>query len=354
MKKYFTFLLLSLLTFMLTTKIAQAKIEVKTPLSAKEAFALTTEVAPHQTVVATWKLAPSYYLYRDRFEFKALSPKNINLQPTYPKGITQKNHEIYKNTLVIPIAVSTTDGSPLKNNKLKLFMRYQGCSEEGFCYPPVRETIQLDLTKVTAALPDNQEKPGTASEQDKIMQMLMTQNWAFILLGFMGFGLLLAFTPCVLPMLPILSAIIVGQDKEMSTLKAFKLSLVYVLGMSINYALIGVLAGVLGSHFQEFFQAPIFLVTFSLLFFLLALSLFGLYELQLPQALHQRIASWSNRHEGGTYVGVGVMGFLSTLVVSPCVTAPLVGALSDVRRHCSILYGNRHGHSVNGIWYIRR
>ncbi len=329
---------------MLTMKTAQAEIETKTPLSAKEAFAFTTQVAPNQTILANWKLAPTYYVYGDRFSFKVLSPKNAKLQINYPQGITKKDHgpnayEIYKDTVVIPIIVSTTDGAPLKTKHIKLLVSYQGCSEGGFCYPPIKETVTVDLTKVTAALPENQQAPAPTSEQDKVMQMLMTQSLGFILLGFMGFGLLLAFTPCVLPMLPILSAIIVGQDKEMSTLKAFKLSLVYVLGMAINYALIGILAGLLGSHFQELFQAPVFLVTFSVLFFILALSLFGFYELQLPHALNQRIHSWGNRHQGGTYFGVGVMGFLSTLVVSPCVTAPLVGALGYIGRTGDALLG---------------
>lgn len=332
MKKYFAFLLLSLLTFILTTQISEAEIQPKVPLSAKEAFALTTEVGPNQTIIVSWKLAPDYYLYRDKFDFKALSPKNAKFQVIYPNGMMKKDHEIYKNHLTLPIVVSTTDGTLLKNHKVKILIRYQGCSEAGFCYPPMRKMVDLDLTKVTASLPKNPEKQPLVSEQDKVMKLLMTQSLGVILLGFLGFGLLLAFTPCVLPMLPILSAIIVGQDKEMSTSKALKLSLVYVLGMSINYALIGVLAGLLGSHFQEFFQAPIFLITFSLLFFILAFSLFGFYELQLPHGLHQRVVQWSNRHEGGTYFGVGVMGFLSTLIVSPCVTAPLVGALSYIGR----------------------
>lgn len=332
MKKYVTFLLLSLLTFMLVTKVAQAEIQPKVALTAKEAFVLKTEVAPNQTVIASWKLAPDYYLYRSKFDFKVLSPKNAKIQAVFPAGIMKKDYEIYKNTLTIPIVVSTTDGTPLKNNKIKLLLRYQGCSEGGFCYPPIREMMQLDLTKVTASLPTNEEKQPLVAEQDRVMNLLMTQGLGVILLGFLGFGLLLAFTPCVLPMLPILSAIIVGQDKEMSTLKALKLSVVYVLGMAINYALIGILAGLLGGHFQEFFQAPIFLITFSILFFILAFSLFGFYELQLPNGLHQRIVQWSNRHEGGTYFGVGVMGFLSTLIVSPCVTAPLVGALGYIGR----------------------
>lgn len=315
--------------------------ETKTPLSAKEAFNVYTEVAPKQTILIHFNVAKGYYLYREHMEFKILTPSDAKIYVQYPQGLSKKDvmsvtHEIYKGKFTIPTTISVPETSA---KKIQLLVNYQGCSEAGFCYPPMHSAIDLDLTNVTAALPTTTTHPPIVSEQDKVMQMLMTQNLGFILLGFLGFGLLLAFTPCVLPMLPILSAIIVGQDKEMSTLKALKLSGVYVLGMAINYALIGVFAGLLGSHFQEFFQAPLFLIIFSILFVLLALSLFGLYELQLPQALNQRITNWSNQHQGGTYVGVGVMGFLSTLVVSPCVTAPLVGALSYIGRTGDAMLG---------------
>lgn len=340
MRKYYL-PLLGFFCLMLATTLTQAQSDPKTPLPAKDAFALTTQVAPQQTVLLNFQIAPGYYLYLDRFKFKVLSPKNTTLEPHYPQTMSQKHgdkvYEIYKGALTIPVSFSSTNGLPIQG-PVKLFIQYQGCSEAGFCYPPVRNTAAIDLTQVTAALPEP-NKTLLVSEQDKVMQLLMTQKLGFILLGFLGFGLLLAFTPCVLPMLPILSAIIVGQDKEMSTLKALKLSIVYVVGMSVNYALIGVLAGLLGSHFQTFFQAPLFLITFGLLFTLLAFSLFGFYELQLPHALHQRVVSWSNRHEGGTYFGVGVMGFLSTLVVSPCVTAPLVGALSYIGRTGDAMLG---------------
>jgi thiol:disulfide interchange protein DsbD len=335
-------ILLGLVFALFTANIAHAQTDSTLPLSSKEAFKLTVEVAPQQVILAKFQIAPGYYLHKNRFEFSVLSPKNAKSNIQYPQAISSKMpdgsmEEIYKNTATIPITVLSTNGLPLKN-PVKLLVRYQGCSESGVCYPPIHMTTQIDLNKITVASHEPPVKPIT-SEQDKVMQLLMTKSLGFILLGFLGFGLLLAFTPCVLPMLPILSAIIVGQDKEMSMLKAFKLSLVYILGMAINYALIGVLAGLLGSHFQAFFQAPAFLITFSLLFVILAFSLFGCYELQLPHGLHQRIMKWSNRHEGGTYVGVGVMGFISTLIVSPCVTAPLVGALSYIGRTGDAMLG---------------
>lgn len=342
MKRFF-FLLLSTFTLLMAYPSAQAETSIKSPLPAKAAFVFTAQVAPQQTLVATWKIAPNYYLYRKYFDFKVLAPKNAKIQVAYPDGVIEEHgkthYEIYRDAVIIPIAITNPQGTPLKSKLVKLMVRYQGCSEDGFCYPPTKQIVNLDLNKITVKLPENQERPTARSDSDRVMQLLMTQKLGFILLGFLGFGLLLAFTPCVLPMLPILSAIIVGQNKEMSTLKAFKLSLVYVLGMAVNYALIGVLAGLLGSHFQQFFQAPLFLLTFSLLFTILAFSLFGFYELQLPQGLQQRITHWSNRHQGGTYLGVGVMGFLSTLIVSPCVTAPLVGALGYIGRTGDAMLG---------------
>lgn len=344
MKKLY--LLLTVFFTLIATNVAYAKIDNKLPLPAKQAFKLITEVAPKQTILFNFSLAPGYYLHQNRFDFKVLSPKNAKAKPQYPEGIPVKmpsggsDHFIYKNNITIPVAITSTNGLPIKT-PVKILIHYQGCSEEGFCYPPTKETTTFNLTKVTAKLQElpRPVKKAVTSEQDKVMQLLMTQKLGFILLGFLGFGLLLAFTPCVLPMLPILSAIIVGQDKEMSMIKAIKLSVVYVLGMAINYALIGVAAGLFGSHFQEFFQAPAFLIFFSILFVGLAFSLFGFYELQLPNGLQQKVVSWSNKHEGGTYVGVGVMGFLSTLVVSPCVTAPLVGALSYIGRTGDALLG---------------
>jgi thioredoxin:protein disulfide reductase len=343
MKKYLYLLGLALL-LAFTTNNARAEGTSKIPLSAKQAFSVTTEIAPKQTVLTHFQIAPGCYLYREHMNFKVLSPKGAKIYVQYPQGLSKKDpvlgaHEIYKGLLTIPATISTPQTHSAKN-KIKILVSYQGCSEGGFCYPPTHTIANLNLAKITAALPaDRPVKTSVVSEQDKVMQMLMTQKLGFILLGFLGFGLLLAFTPCVLPMLPILSAIIVGQDREMSTLKAFKLSLVYVFGMSINYAMIGVLAGLLGSHFQEFFQAPAFLIVFSVLFVILAFSLFGFYELQLPHGVHQRVVNWSNHHQGGTYVGVGVMGFLSTLVVSPCVTAPLVGALGYIGRTGDAMLG---------------
>jgi thiol:disulfide interchange protein len=187
--------------------------------------------------------------------------------------------------------------------------------------PPLIERLTMHKAIVT-------EKK--ISTQDKAAQLLANKNWGFIILGFLGFGLLLSFTPCVLPMLPILASIIVGQGQTITTRRAFGLSLTYVLAMAFTYSLAGIVAGLAGSYVQAYLQNPWVLGGFSLIFVLLALSLFGVYELQLPSFVQQRFNAFSNNQVSGTYTGVALMGFAATLIASPCITAPLVGVLSYV------------------------
>jgi thiol:disulfide interchange protein DsbD len=168
---------------------------------------------------------------------------------------------------------------------------------------------------------------GELSEQDQIAQTLAAGDTWLIVLSFFGAGLLLAFTPCVFPMIPILSGIVVGQGEDITTRKAFTLSVVYVLAMALTYTVVGVLVGLSGESIQAWFQNPWVLSVFAAIFVLLSLSMFGFYELQMPNSIQSRLTEISNSQQGGTLVGVGIMGFLSALIVGPCVTAPLVGAL---------------------------
>ena len=177
------------------------------------------------------------------------------------------------------------------------------------------------------------------STQDRATMLLQNDNWFFIIPGFFIFGLLLAFTPCVLPMVPILVSIIAGQGKTLTTHKAFTLSLTYVLAMSLTYAGAGVLAGYAGSYVQAFLQNAWVLIIFSVIFVLLSLSLFGFYELRMPNGWHHKLTEYSNRQTGGTYVGVAIMGFFATLIVSPCVTAPLIGVLSYIGNTGNMVVG---------------
>lgn len=319
------------------------------PLTMDQAFRFSAKVRDSQTIVAQWQMAPGYILYRKHLQISTKT-KGVQLgAPLYPQGITKTepgfgSFEVYQDKVSIPVPVLSAKG-----NKIKILARFQGCSEEGFCYPPTDKSIILDLTKPdTVAGNDIAEPIGKAldtldnasaepasppplSEQDKATQLLSSGHYFTIILTFLGFGLLLAFTPCVLPMIPILSGIIVGQNREsLTTRKAFSLSLIYVLSMSFTYSIAGVLIGYLGGSLQSAFQTPWLLATFSLLFVLLALSFFGLYELKLPARLQTSLTRISNQQQSGTYIGVAIMGCIATLVVSPCVTPALVGALGYI------------------------
>lgn len=292
------------------------------PLPVDEAFTLSAQ-ANKQNVILHWKVAAGYYLYRDRISLKP--SQNINL----PAGITKEDdilgkYQVYEDKLILTVPAAT-----------KLIVNYQGCAASGFCYPPVSKLVSIsggviNITNLDNASASPLSIADAETAQDKATQLLVERNWFLILLGFLGFGLLLAFTPCVLPLLPILSGIIVGQGKNLTTKKAFSLSFAYVLAMAIAYAVAGVIAGMAGSYIQAFLQNAWVLGTFSLIFVLLAFSLFGFYELQLPANWQEKLTNLSNQQKGGTYFGVAAMGALSTLIISPCVTAPLIGALTYI------------------------
>ena len=215
-------------------------------------------------------------------------------------------------------------------------MGYQGCADDGFCYPPIKKSVDLVLPELTAGLPEaissGDDSPASAAEsivpeQDRFVQAMIRNGlWANLGMMFVA-GLLLAFTPCVFPMVPILSAIIIGQGVTVRPQRAFLLTVSYVVSMALTYTVAGVLAGMFGQSVQAAFQNPWILGGFSLIFVLLALSMFGLYELQLPSAIQQRLNSLNQRQSTGTYLGAAVMGFLSALIVGPCVAAPMAGVL---------------------------
>ena len=301
-------------------------------LHPDEAFVLSADVEDANTVIAHWEIADGYYLYRNKMRFAVSEPPGIALDtPRLPDGKT-KNDEYFGQMEVYYQQVRATLPLQRQNTQaqsITLDVVYQGCADAGLCYPPI--TKQLDVRLPAAAL-NMTEAPGATQtvelpEQDRIARSLAGGNLWQVMLGFLGFGLLLTFTPCVFPMIPILSSILVGQGDTLSTRRAFTLSLTYVLAMAATYTAAGVLAGLLGANLQAAFQSPWILGAFITMFVLLALSMFGLYELQIPAAWQARLANASNRQQGGTYVGVGIMGFLSALIVGPCVAAPLAGAL---------------------------
>ncbi len=214
-------------------------------------------------------------------------------------------------------------------------MKYQGCAERGICYPPQQQVFTLALpaaegaTTVAAAAPvSTGATPAVKqSEQDQIADMLRGGSTWLVVGVFFLIGLGLAFTPCVFPMIPILSGIITGQGSNITTRKAFMLSLAYVLAMALTYTVAGIFAALAGENLQAMLQNPVALTVFALVFVALAMSMFGFYDLQLPSGLQSRLAEISNRQKGGSLAGAAVMGLLSALIVGPCVAPPLAGAL---------------------------
>jgi len=335
--------------------------EMDIPLP-EDAYKLSASVETGELIKLHWKIASGTYLYQDKVGVKLLEGDGVKLGAfQLPKGKLKKNTvrpdgtfgdlEVYQERidLEIPLVRSKPDAT-----EIALQVDYQGCAEAGVCYPPIKKTVRLALPAAnpstlatTASIPSSAStatesgsvesaqggpalptSSGTpVSEQDRIAATLAEGNTWLIVLTFFGFGLLLALTPCVFPMIPILSGIIAGQGPDLTTRRAFTLSLVYVLAMSLTYTLAGVLAGMFGQNLQAAFQNPWILSFFALVFVLLALSMFGFYELQLPSRWQSRLAETSNRQKGGSYVGVAVMGFLSALIVGPCVAPPLAGAL---------------------------
>lgn len=314
------------------------------PLPAEQAFPLRAVLNNHQLALQ-WNIAPGYYLYRNQLVVATLPSSAVKIDTvllpnnsTPKKDKLQGNYQVYSGQLKVPVELSHD------HDQLDLLIQYQGCSEYGFCYPPIQKQLHVnisqvkekeDLTKYLTS-PDvklNQSSPSSVND------VFAQKSQVLIILSFFGLGLLLAFTPCVLPMVPILSGIIIGLGHHVSVKKAFMLSLFYVIGMSVTYAAAGMLVALAGSHVQIVFQQTWIIVLFSGLFVALAFSLFGYFELELPVRWQRYITAVSNQQKGGTYIGVFFMGVLSTLIVSPCVSAPLVGVLTYIAQTGDVWLG---------------
>ena len=305
-------------------------------LEPDQAFQFSMDIADPNTLVAYWQIAPDHYMYRGKISFDLPDGQTVQLgQVNLPAG--EKKHdeffgeiEVYHDQITAKIPLIRTSLEP---TTLKLTTTYQGCAEKtGICYPPIKKTLDFNLPAATSLVATTEAPPTAAkaevvSEQDQIAASLKTGNTLLIILTFFGFGLLLAFTPCVFPMIPILSSIIIGHGEQITTRKAFFMSLTYVLAMALTYTVAGVIAGLVGENLQAAFQNPWVLGSFAAVFVALSFSMFGFYELQMPSALQSRLTEISNRQQGGTLAGVAIMGFLSALIVGPCVAAPLAGAL---------------------------
>ncbi len=291
---------------------------------------------------------PGYYLYRDKLAFRVVGDNGFEVGGVdLPEGTIKDDPEfgpveVYFGQIEVPVHIHRPAGP---EQTISLEADYQGCRDGDICYPPQTSRVELLMAASNWQArrhPRRQWFPGSAippvSEQDALAQMLL-KNPAGALFAFFIAGILLAFTPCVFPMVPILSGIIAGHGDRMTTSKAFWLSLVYVLAMAVTYTVAGVLAGLFGQNLQAVFQNPWILGFFIAIFIALAFSMFGFFELQLPASLQTRLAQASNQQQGGSLTGVAVMGFLSALIVGPCVAPPLAAALIVIGASGSALLG---------------
>ena len=307
-------------------------------------FQLTAQASDTNSLVLKWSIQNGFFLYQKAFKVTSLSTQELNVGTiVFPKALQKtdtKGHlySVYRNPFALPVPV-------LGKLPGEYFIKvnFQGCSDDGFCYPPQEKTIKLIIDKTLALNQVIIESPTTPAvsslKTTRVEQLFATNNRVIIILSFFGFGLLLSFTPCVLPMIPVLSGLIVGHGHDLSTRKAFFLSLSYVLSMSLTYSLIGAVIALMGSNLQVAMQSPWAIGVFSLMFVLLALSMFNVYELRLPLALQSKMANITRSQHGGHYLSAALMGCLSILILSPCVTAPLIGVLGYIAHEGNVGLG---------------
>lgn len=319
-----------------------------TPPPAKEVFKFRAKTIDPNTLGLEWQIKPGFFLYQERFHLSKMDDEAFTIGDIhFPKPVKKTDSQnkiikIYRDQLTIPVAIL---GHEAGEDILEVC--YQGCSDDGFCYPP--KTMQVKLTfnenkaLIDASTITKRQIPTLtemSSNHSQLKQLFSTQNWALIFLCFFGFGLLLSFTPCVLPMIPVLSGIIIGQKNPLSTKKAFFLSLSYVLSMATTYAIIGATVALIGSNLQILLQSSWSISIFSFIFILLSLSMFNFYHLQMPASWQAKLTKISHSRAGGYYLGAAIMGCLSTLILSPCVTAPLIGALGYIAKTGDVVRGS--------------
>ncbi|NVK30382.1 MAG: protein-disulfide reductase DsbD [Gammaproteobacteria bacterium] len=308
-------------------------------LDAEDAFKVLFD---EQNSKVIYTVAEGYYLYKDRLEFlvgdraiSAIKAKGkVKDDPTF--GVV----ETYADTFEVPLDLRGLNAGDT------LTLKWQGCAELGVCYPPQQTTVTLrnshggDATAAAVPISQPGQSAAPRNEQDEFTSLISGASTWTMILGFFGVGLVLAFTPCVLPMVPILAGIIRGSHSEDGTGPSpFLLSLVYVLSMAVTYTIAGVIVGMTGNNIQAQLQNPWVIWPISILFVVLAAAMFGFFHLGLPSGLTNRLNAISSQQKGGSFVGVGVMGFLSALIVGPCVTPPLIGALVYISQTGNALQG---------------
>ena len=338
------------------------------PLHPDKAFAFDVTAKDKQTLNARWDVTEGHYLYQHKIKFSLIDPpEGVSLgKPILPKG--KEEHDeyfgdivIYNKSFDVSVPVITTGASA---DKIQVKASYQGCSKlTGICYPPQNKTQTVDIGSAQAASASSPAKAVTAatttavtavasngnsnstpaankvSEQDGIVNKMLTGSFLTVIFSFFLAGIALTFTPCVFPMIPILSGIIAGQGSDNSTRKSFFLSLSYVLAMAFTYAVVGVIAALSGENLQVALQNPWVIGAFAGLFVLLSLAMFGFYELQMPSSIQNKLTNLSNSQTGGSMMNAAIMGLLSALIVGPCVTAPLIGALIYISQTNDVMLG---------------
>jgi thiol:disulfide interchange protein DsbD len=316
-------------------------------LPPDRAFVLSVTSPARDLVRLRWDIADDYYLYRDKTRTGSTSAQVQLGELSIPGGESKVDEYfgeqvVFHGQMVADLPVSAAADVV----DLALEVTYQGCADEGLCYPPIRKTLAVRLGKdaqagASLAATTPASGPRVQSEQDVLAQRIREGNLFGVLATFFGFGLLLAFTPCVLPMVPILSGIIVGagQGQPVTRGRAFALSLAYVLGMAFTYTVAGAVFAAAGQQAQAVFQKPWIIALFAALFVWLALGMFGLYNLQVPAWLQDRVSRLSTRQKQGTLTGTAIMGALSSLIVTACVAPPLVASLAVIGQSGDVFRG---------------
>lgn len=340
----------ALLIFFASILNAYAKTQI--PLPVEQVFQFSMSATGTDSYRLTWNIAPGYYLYKNRIHIKTSTPNVLIGSYEFPKALSYDQGElgiqlVYEKTLLLNIPIAAP------NRSFELSVKYQGCASWGFCYPPVTKIIQVN--------PENQEiniqnvNINKATFTDKKLSVAQTLNQllssqasvrnvleqhAFWSLPFFFIiGVMLSLTPCILPMVPILSSLIVNQQENISTRKGFLLALTYVLSMAFTFSFIGMLFSLLGRNLQLNLQTPLILSTFAGLFIILGLGMLGAFELKMPAWVLNPLNKLQQQQKGGSYINVAIMGILATLIVSPCVTPPLVGVLAYLSHQGNVLYG---------------
>ncbi len=318
-------------------------------LPPDEAFAPIVSSVKGNSIEIGWQIAPGYYLYKSEFNvsFTGDEVRAGNIDAPAGKPKTDEffgDTEVYYDGVFINVPLTRASGEA---GVQTLQLAYQGCAEDGICYPVIEKTFEISLpagvaggSAVSAATPVSTAGAGAPVSEQARLAALISEGNLFLVLGtFFVFGLLLSFTPCVLPMIPILSGIIAGDGDNVTPLRGFTLALLYVLGMALTYTVAGALFAAAGQQAQTVFQQPWILITFAGLFVVLAMSMFGLFNLQMPSAIQSRLATVSGNQKSGTAIGAFIMGALSSLVVTACVAPPLVAALAVIGQSGDIMRG---------------